>query len=190
MAEEAEAALVECKNNLKVCQAGLEPGALAAAAVVRSSQLTPGDPRAPDWPEGYGNLLRFPFGISDMKALKAVARELWMPDGHAADLGDEDTPLGFALRRGFRCASEMVGVHPVGGPGVRFSAELWESAQRWCLDQASCTGVMLYVGNSTMNCHHWCGRPQFCDGDVADASGLEESEEWNLWSRQSHAEAS
>ena len=41
---------------------------------------------------------------------------------------------------------EVVGVHPVGGVGVRWSGALWESAQQWCLENAECTGIMLLVG--------------------------------------------
>merc|ERR1712216_791053 len=93
------------------------------------------------------------------------------------------TDRGFVRRVGYRCTSEMVGVHPVGGAGVRWSKRLWEDAQDWCLAQADCTGIMLFVGRHTLNCHHWCGRPQFCNGPIADDEGLEESTDWNLFAR-------
>ncbi|CAK0846547.1 unnamed protein product, partial [Prorocentrum cordatum] len=137
----------------------------------------------PEWPEGYGKLLRFPFGISDMKALKQFARALWQPDGTAASLPDGCTDRGFHHRRGTRCVSEMVGVHPVGGEGHRWSAQLWADAQDWCLAHDNCTGIMLYVGAHAMNCHYWCGRPQFCDGPIVGDEGTESSGEWNLFAR-------
>ena len=37
-----------------------------------------------------------------------------------------------------RCTSEMVGVHPIGGVGTRWSAQLWEDAQDWCLANEGC----------------------------------------------------
>ncbi|CAE7215738.1 ylyB [Symbiodinium sp. CCMP2592] len=183
--ERAQAELVECRKSLQVCESASpsSEGAISRSQPIRSSQLQPGSPEAPDWPEGYGTLLRFPFGIADMKTLKEVARELWTSEGTAADMDDEVSQLGFRQHRGMRCASEMVGVHPVGGAGVRWSGALWESAQQWCSENAECTGIMVYVGSNTMNCNSWCGRPQFCDGriDAAESAGVEESSEWNLW---------
>merc|ERR1712113_1223350 len=108
----------------------------SARPCTSSSSSTSGPP---DWPEGYGKLLRFPFGIADMKALKEYARELWQPDGTAAMINDEVTRHGFVQMKGTRCTSEMVGVHPVGGSGVRWSAQLWTDAQEWCIGQANCT---------------------------------------------------
>ncbi|CAE7352636.1 ylyB [Symbiodinium natans] len=184
--ERAQGDLVECRKSLQVCEGarGDEGDARRSPSQpIRSSKLYPGSPEAPDWPEGYGTLLRFPFGISDMKTLKEVARELWTPEGTAADIEEEVSQLGFHQHRGMRCVSEVVGVHPVGGVGVRWSGALWESAQQWCLENAECTGIMLYVGSNTMNCNSWCGRPQFCNGqiDAAASAGVEESSEWNLW---------
>mmetsp|Transcript_114710 Transcript_114710/g.319025 ORF Transcript_114710/g.319025 Transcript_114710/m.319025 type:complete len:121 (+) Transcript_114710:183-545(+) len=118
-----------------------------------------------------------------MKALKDYARELWLPDGSAATIPEGVTDRGFEQRRGARCASEMVGVHPVGGVGERWSRALWEETQDWCLAQQNCTGVMLYVGRDTMNCHYWCARPQFCSGPIVSDADLEESKEWNLFVR-------
>merc|ERR1712224_508559 len=134
---------------------------------------------------GYGKLLRFPFGISDMKTLKRYARLIWQPDGTAASLSDNITDRGFMPIHSHRCTSEMVGVHPVGGPAVRWSKQLWEDAQDWCVTQNNCTGIMLFVGKHTLNCHHWCGRPQFCSGPIEKDSGngIEASESWNLWFR-------
>ncbi|CAE7739275.1 ylyB [Symbiodinium pilosum] len=172
-AERAEAELVDCRKSLQVCQShSTETGEVRRAQPIRSSQLQPGSTEAPDWPKGYGSLLRFPFGISDMKTLKEVARELWAPEGTAADIEDEVSSLGFRQQKGMRCSSEMVGTHPVGGVSVRWSVALWESAQQWCLESVECTGIMLYVGSNTMNCHSWCGRPQFCSGRI-DAKALD-----------------
>lgn len=139
--ERAQAELVECRKSLQVCESASPSsgGAISKSQPIRSSQLQPGSPEAPDWPEGYGTLLRFPFGIADMKTLKEVARELWTSEGTAADIEDEVSQLGFRQHRGMRCASEMVGVHPVGGAGVRWSAALWESAQQWCSENKECS---------------------------------------------------
>ncbi|CAE8678434.1 unnamed protein product [Polarella glacialis] len=184
VAEEAQAALADCQRDLQQCNSGAGAGAgTAAGRRLKSSLQAPGYEGAAEWPEGYGKLLTFPFGLADMRSLKELARSLWSPDGSAATLPDAVTPKGFAPVKGSRCVSEMVGVHPVGGPGSRWSAGLWDEAQDWCLAQGNCTGIMLYVGKNTMNCHHWCGRPQFCSGLIDDNSGVEVSEEWNLWAR-------
>merc|ERR1719253_1522821 len=82
-----------------------------------------------------------------------------------------------------RCVSEMVGVHPVGAAGERWSSQLWADAQDWCLGQANCTGIMLFVGTHTLNCHHWCGRPQFCDGPIGDDDSMELSDSWDMFVR-------
>eukprot|EP00933_Yihiella_yeosuensis_P038370 TRINITY_DN32306_c0_g1_i1.p1 TRINITY_DN32306_c0_g1~~TRINITY_DN32306_c0_g1_i1.p1 ORF type:complete len:242 (+),score=34.67 TRINITY_DN32306_c0_g1_i1:78-803(+) len=168
-------ALESCNRELEACREN--------TGVVRSSQLTPGDPRAPPWPKNYGQLLRFPFGVSDMKQLKEIARNLWSPDGTAATIPEKVTGHGFIPMTGMRCTSEVVGKHPVGGQGVRWSADLWSEAQEWCLQQEDCTGIMLYVGSNQMNCHHWCSRPQFCNGAISEDSGVEASADWNLWVR-------
>uniref|UniRef100_A0A7S4Q5A6 SCP domain-containing protein n=1 Tax=Alexandrium monilatum TaxID=311494 RepID=A0A7S4Q5A6_9DINO len=169
------AALDQCNRELSECRSGAST----------SSARLHGHSTPPPWPEGYGKLLKFPFGMSDMKALKEFARVLWQPDGTAATIHDEVTDRGFARRLNARCTSEMVGVHPVGGPGVRWSAQLWGDAQDWCLSQPECTGIMLYVGKHTLNCHHWCGRPQFCNGEIRGEDGTEPSAEWNLFVRAS-----
>jgi len=173
----------ELQVGLGQCYAELERSRAEAASCGRgrSSEQTPESKTVPEWPDGFGKLLRFPFGIGDMKALKEVARALWQPDGTAASIEDEVTDRGFAQQRNARCGSEMVGVHPVGGPGLRWSAQLWADAQDWCSAQANCTGIMLYVGKHTMNCHYWCARPQFCAGPIAQAEDVEPSEEWNLF---------
>ncbi|CAK9078509.1 Putative RNA pseudouridine synthase YlyB [Durusdinium trenchii] len=182
-AERFEAALLDCRKALQVCEASPREGTEQPSEPKRSSQLTPTTVDAPEWPENYGDLLRFPFGIADMKTLKEVARELWSPIGSAADLPEEVSEHGFRPFPGMRCTSEMVGLHPVGGVGTRWSAQLWSEAQSWCLQNAPCTGIMLYVGGNTMNCNAWCGRPQFCSDsmDVAAELGVERSGEWNLW---------
>merc|ERR1719440_1553303 len=106
---------------------------------------------------------------------------IWQPDGTAAGIEENVTERGFVQHKGMRCVSEMVGVHPVGGPGVRWSSQLLAEAQDWCLGQANCTGIMLFVGQHTLNCHHWCGRPQFCDGPIDVDNGVEPSADWNLF---------
>merc|ERR1712110_1000408 len=82
-----------------------------------------------------------------------------------------------------RCTSEMFGVHPVGGIGVGWTAELFNEAQDWCLAQENCTGIMLFVGQQSVNCHQWCGRPQFCSELITDDEGFEKSADWNLYVR-------
>eukprot|EP00929_Paragymnodinium_shiwhaense_P089201 TRINITY_DN49397_c0_g1_i2.p1 TRINITY_DN49397_c0_g1~~TRINITY_DN49397_c0_g1_i2.p1 ORF type:complete len:134 (-),score=12.74 TRINITY_DN49397_c0_g1_i2:447-848(-) len=125
-----------------------------------------------------------------MKTLKEYARAIWQPDGTAADIQDAVTDRGFRQLKASRCSSEMVGVHPTGGPGVRWSKALWESTQDWCRSNDNCSGVMLYVGKHDVNCHHWCGRPQFCSGLLPHsvenphegaADTLEQSGDWNLF---------
>jgi len=172
--------LEECHRGLSACQR--EQEACLADKPHKSSARMPGSQQAPPWPEGYGKLLKFPFGIADMKTLKEYARAIWQPDGTAATISDEVTDHGFMQQKGARCTSEMVGVHPVGGPGVRWSAKLWADAQGWCIAEPGCTGIMLYVGRHTLNCHHWCGRPQFCSGPIGE-SDVEASEDWNLFIR-------
>eukprot|EP00435_Cladocopium_sp_Y103_P031316 s162_g7.t3 len=157
-AERFEAALLECRKSLQVCEASPGEGAEKPSTPMRSSLLAPGALEAPEWPENYGDLLRFPFGIADMKTLKEVARELWSPSGSAADLLDEVSDRGFRQHKGMRCTSEMVGVHPIGGVGTRWSAQLWADAQDWCMANAGCTGIMLYVGSNTMHCNFWCAK--------------------------------
>ncbi|CAJ1402558.1 unnamed protein product [Effrenium voratum] len=182
-AERAEVELLECRKALKVCdKAPANPG---DAARVKSTMLVPGSPEAPEWPEGYGGLLRFPFGIADMKTLKEVARELWQPH----EIQEEVTALGFRQLHGARCSSEMVGVHPVGSVGSRRSEEIWDAAQQWCHTNAECTGIMLYVGSNTLNCNYWCGRPQFCNGDLEAEGAVEPSSEWNLWVKTEEPDA-
>lgn len=185
-AERFEAALLECRKSLKVCEASPGEGAEKPSTPVRSSLLAPGALEAPEWPENYADLLRFPFGIADMKTLKEVARELWSPSGSAADLLDEVSERGFRQHRGMRCTSEMVGVHPIGGVGTRWSAQLWADAQDWCLANSGCTGIMLYVGSNSMHCNFWCGRPQFCSDSMQPdtTAGVEESGDWNLWVKE------
>jgi len=173
-AEQALAALDQCLGELQSCRVGKEGSREASAN---------GSRPPPPWPDDYGKLLRFPFGMSDMKALKDMARLLWQPDGTAATLGGEVTDRGFAPLQGARCTSEMVGVHPVGGSGERWSAQLWGEAQDWCLERPECTGIMLFVGTHNLNCHHWCGRPQFCSGQISGEEGVEASADWNLWVR-------
>eukprot|EP00434_Breviolum_minutum_P012293 symbB.v1.2.010835.t2/scaffold683.1/size173061/8 len=406
-AERFEAALLECRKSLQVCEASPEERDRGGekASKTRSSLLAPGAIESPEWPENYGDLLRFPFGIADMKTLKEVARELWSPVGTAADLRDEvgcakgerdscglavtagrptatqgrvRTPIrcevtiadqflvedmlhfgvvdaevramalrklkqsertwlkfgakiagkaagvclaaayspylvlgklgfgasgiaagsmaassqgaavaagswfawaqstaatgfgfwklgaasagtytyiggatqgkcergewtdkhllmtlvdqglvdyemrnlmlsklqmrsrligipnvtftfhdcilvserGFRQFKGMRCTSEMVGVHPIGGVGTRWSAQLWDDAQDWCLQNTGCTGIMLYVGGNTMHCNFWCGRPQFCSESMqpSEKAGVEESEDWNLWVKEGSPE--
>eukprot|EP00928_Gymnodinium_smaydae_P004096 TRINITY_DN11428_c0_g1_i1.p2 TRINITY_DN11428_c0_g1~~TRINITY_DN11428_c0_g1_i1.p2 ORF type:complete len:249 (-),score=53.17 TRINITY_DN11428_c0_g1_i1:99-845(-) len=169
-------AIGELRQELASCQA-----TSAAAAAGRKEAQPARSDSPPAWPKGFGTLLRFPFGISDMKALKNYARAIWQPDGTAANIEEEVTDKGFQQRRGARCTSEMVGVHPIGAPAERWSKELWSSAQDWCLDQANCTGIMLYVGKQSMNCHQWCGRPQFCSEPITENEGFETSTDWNLF---------
>eukprot|EP00434_Breviolum_minutum_P012292 symbB.v1.2.010835.t1/scaffold683.1/size173061/8 len=191
-AERFEAALLECRKSLQVCEASPEERDRGGekASKTRSSLLAPGAIESPEWPENYGDLLRFPFGIADMKTLKEVARELWSPVGTAADLRDEVSERGFRQFKGMRCTSEMVGVHPIGGVGTRWSAQLWDDAQDWCLQNTGCTGIMLYVGGNTMHCNFWCGRPQFCSESMqpSEKAGVEESEDWNLWVKEGSPE--
>lgn len=171
----------ECRRGFGLCQHELEE-CLSAEAACRAAAHPP--PRQePDWPDGFGKLLRFPFGMSDMKALKEFARVIWQPDGTAATISTEVTDRGFVRRLGSRCTSEAVGVHPIGGPGERWSAKLWQDAQDWCLAEDNCTGIMVFVGKHTLNCHHWCGRPQFCDGPFDSDGGVEPSADWNLFAR-------
>lgn len=181
-AEEAQAALYECQRELGLCQSAAV-SSRAGGVRPRSSTQAPGSRAAPPWPKGYGQLLRFPFGLADMKALKDYARAIWQPDGTAASITDSVTDKGFVRLQGSRCTSEMVGVHPVGGVGHRWSVALWEAAQDWCLGQPNCTAIMLYVGNNTLNCHHWCGRPQFCHEVVSEQGGTEPNGAWNLFVR-------
>merc|ERR1712118_156365 len=91
--------------------------------------------------------------------------------------------LGFRLHRRKRCRSEIVGLYPVGGIGQRWTAELWRSAQEWCVAEEQCSAIMLYVGASAAHCQHWCARPQFCSEpiDVANESSVEHHADWNLF---------
>mmetsp|Transcript_126895 Transcript_126895/g.353346 ORF Transcript_126895/g.353346 Transcript_126895/m.353346 type:complete len:226 (+) Transcript_126895:75-752(+) len=179
--EDVQAALDTCNSELAACRNEGEACHVAPSQGL-SSKTVKSQP-VPAWPEGYGKLLRFPFGMADMKNLKEFARMIWQPDGTAATINDAVTDHGFVQKKQTRCTSEMVGVHPVGGPGMRWSAKLWTDAQSWCLAESACTGIMLYVGTHTLNCHHWCGRPQFCSGPIDDQDGVEPSAEWNLFVR-------
>lgn len=173
------AVVEECRRGFGLCQRELEE-CLSAEAACRATAHPP--PRKePDWPEGFGKLLRFPFGMSDMKQLKEFARMIWQPDGTAATISTEITDRGFVRHLGSRCTSEQQGVHPIGGPGERWTAQLWEDAQDWCVAQDNCTGIMVFVGKHTLNCHHWCARPQFCDGPIDSEGGIEPSADWNLF---------
>lgn len=160
----------------------------AAIGVVTCQRLTdscqPEERVPPDWPLGFGTLLRFPFDLADMKDLKQLGNALWQPDGSAADISQDVTDRGFRQLKGVRCVSELVGVTPVGGPGVRWTRQLWEDAQDWCLAVDNCTGIMLFVGEDELHRHHWSGRPQFCDGVLVD-QGLKQVPDWNLFVRAS-----
>eukprot|EP00927_Polykrikos_kofoidii_P056285 TRINITY_DN50438_c0_g1_i1.p1 TRINITY_DN50438_c0_g1~~TRINITY_DN50438_c0_g1_i1.p1 ORF type:complete len:231 (+),score=50.98 TRINITY_DN50438_c0_g1_i1:89-781(+) len=159
----ASLAYRECREELASCQRDQET-----------------KPNPPPWPPGFGNMLKPPFGLG-MKELKVVARDLWQPDGTAADIDDEVTARGFRQFRSQRCVAEMKGIHPVGKVGERWSLALFESAQDWCIAQSNCTGIMLYVGKRSMHCHQWCGRPQFCSAPADTPEGREDNPDWSLF---------
>ena len=52
---------------------------------------------------------------------------------HAAAVAEVESEFGFVRLSQTRCASEMKGVHPVGGVGQRFGPDLWRKAQEWCI---------------------------------------------------------
>ncbi|CAD7954490.1 unnamed protein product [Amoebophrya sp. A25] len=135
------------------------------------------------WPVGFGDLLALPFGL-DIEQAKEFGKGLFKRNFMETFETSGVTGDGrFRFMANVRCKSEMRGIHPIGSKGDPWTMATWTDAQEWCSEGANnCTGIMQFVGNSTENCHHWCGVPQFCGEFEEDDEDLTiPSNDWNLW---------
>eukprot|EP00392_Amoebophrya_sp_AT5.2_P015213 g15412.t1 len=145
------------------------------------------------WPTGFGDLLALPFGL-DIEAAKEFGKGLFKRNFMEVYEASGVTGDGvYRFMPNVRCKGEMKGVHPIGNKGEAWTQAIWNDAQEWCsTPDNNCTGIMQFVSNSsagggTLNCHHWCGVPQFCTDWEPEEGEDDEitipSNDWNLWYR-------
>ncbi|CAD7959237.1 unnamed protein product [Amoebophrya sp. A120] len=136
------------------------------------------------WPEGFGNLLSLPFGL-DIEQAKEFGKGLFKRNFmEVFELSGVTGDGQYRFMPNVRCKGELKGIHPIGSKGEAWTMAIWNDAQDWCSTKDNnCTGIMQFVGNSTENCHHWCGTPQFCTNiELEDDEELTiPSNDWNLW---------